>query len=88
MCEIHRVLRPQGYALLYDGVSDLPKEAWVAARQDFGRFPTTMMRVHAFEEPFYSCEQFARLAESTPFGSGELRYAGVMCCLVLRKGTE
>jgi len=83
--EIHRVLKPGGWALLYDILSDTPAEVLRAARREFGRFRVLMLWLHAFEEPFYDRRNFARLGLDSRFQSGETRFFGVLCCLTLRK---
>lgn len=83
--EIHRVLAPGGCALLYDIVSDTPRDVLRQTAREFGRFKMWMLWLHAFEEPFYNRANFSLLADSTAFGKGETRFVGVLCCLTLRK---
>jgi SAM-dependent methyltransferase len=84
--EIHRVLKPERYALLYDLVSKVPAGVTRGARAEFGMLRTTLLWLHSLEEPFYRAEDMAALAAGTRFGSGETRFVGVLCCLVLQKG--
>lgn len=84
--EVYRVLKPGGYALMYDLVSELPSAIRDKARAEFGVLRTTLLWLHSLEEPFYSPEDMAALAPASRFGRGETRFVGVMCCLVLRKG--
>jgi ubiquinone/menaquinone biosynthesis C-methylase UbiE len=83
--EIHRVLKPDRYTLLYDLVSQVPAEVSREARAEFGVLRTALLWLHSLEEPFYSAEEMAALAAATRFGSGQTRFVGVLCCLVLRK---
>jgi ubiquinone/menaquinone biosynthesis C-methylase UbiE len=86
--EVHRALKPGGWALLYDILSDTPAEVLRAARREFGRLRVLMLWLHAFEEPFYAHENFARLGLDSRFQSGETRFVGVLCCLTLRKDSH
>jgi ubiquinone/menaquinone biosynthesis C-methylase UbiE len=86
--EIYRVLKPGGHALIYDLVSDTPKEALAQTAKDFGNLRMWILWLHAYEEPFYSYRDFPRLAEPTHFKSGEIRFLAAMCCLVLRRGEK
>ncbi|MGA2400880.1 MAG: class I SAM-dependent methyltransferase, partial [Syntrophobacteraceae bacterium] len=52
--EVHRVLRAGGHALVYDLVRKLPPSIADAAKREFGSLRTLMLRLHSFEEPFYS----------------------------------
>lgn len=83
--EVYRVLKPGGYALLYDIVSDTPKAVLQDARRKFGRFRIFMLWIHAFEEPFYSIQGFEALPRATLFKEGQIRFVGVLCCLTLKK---
>jgi len=86
--EVHRVLKPGGQALLYDIVSDTPREVMQAAQREFGRFKVLMLWLHAFEEPFYSQRNLAALAQPSLFKEGQTRFVGVLCCLTLKKVEE
>lgn len=86
--EVHRVLKLGGYALMYDIVSDTPVSVLRETGREFGRFQMLLLRLHAFEEPFYSRRDFELLARPTLFKEGRSLFVGVMCCLILRKGTE
>jgi ubiquinone/menaquinone biosynthesis C-methylase UbiE len=83
--EVYRVLKPGGYALLYDIVSDTPKAVLQDVRRKFGRFRIFMLWIHAFEEPFYSIQGFEALPRATLFKEGPIRFVGVLCCLTLKK---
>jgi ubiquinone/menaquinone biosynthesis C-methylase UbiE len=83
--EVHRVLKPAGYSLMYDLVSKLPPAVHGKAKADFGALRTMLLWLHSLEEPFYSPEDMVALAQATRFGRGETRFVGVMCCLVLQK---
>jgi ubiquinone/menaquinone biosynthesis C-methylase UbiE len=83
--EVHRVLKPGGYALIYDIMSDTPKAVLREAKREFGRFRIFMLWIHAFEEPFYSTRGFELLPQPTLFREGQIRFVGVLCCLTLKK---
>jgi len=85
--EVHRVLKPGRWALLYDLVSKVPPAVIRGARAEFGRVRSSLLWLHSFEEPFYSPEEMAALAPATHFGRGETRFVGVLCCLTLQKGS-
>ena len=84
--EVHRVLKPGGHALMYDLVGQLPPAVRSKAQAELGALRTTLLWLHSLEEPFYSPRDMAALAPATQFGSGEIRFVGVMCCLAMRKG--
>lgn len=86
--EIHRVLTPRGYALMYDVVSDTPRAVLAEAEREFGRLRTLLFWLHGFEEPFYSQAAYGALARATHFGEGRISYVGVLCCLSMRKGNH
>jgi ubiquinone/menaquinone biosynthesis C-methylase UbiE len=86
--DINRVLEPGGYALIYDIVSDTPSSVLQETAREFGRLRMALLWLHAFEEPFYSYKDFGLLAGSSLFEEGQTRFVGVLCCLILRKGTE
>jgi ubiquinone/menaquinone biosynthesis C-methylase UbiE len=86
--EVYRVLRPGGYALMYDLVSDTPPAVLSRAKRAFGKLRIFLLWLHAFEEPFYSKNNFERLALSSRFKSVGTRFIGVMNCMVLRKETD
>lgn len=83
--EIHRVLKRGGRALLYDLVSDTPREKVAEMKRRFGRLMTLMLFIHSFEEPFYTYEAFASLPEATPFKEGDVKWVGILCSLALKK---
>ncbi len=83
--EIYRVLKDGGYALLYDIVSDTPRSVLREAAREFGRLRIMLLWLHAFEEPFYSRQALALLPESSLFKKGRTQFAGILCCLVVRK---
>jgi len=83
--EVYRVLKPGGYALIYDIVSDTPAAVLRETAREFGRFKMLLFWLHAFEEPFYSCQDFEALARSTLFKEGQTRFVGVLYCLILKK---
>ena len=83
--EIYRVLKKGGRALIYDIVSDTPKPVLKDVAREYGRLKTMLFWLHAFEEPFYSHEAFATLAQPSLFKTGHTQYVGLLCCLILRK---
>lgn len=83
--EIYRVLKPEGYCLLYDLVSDTPRAALAEMTRTHGKMKTTIFWLHSFEEPFYNRRQFELLAEPSMFREGTTRFVGLLCCLVLKK---
>jgi SAM-dependent methyltransferase len=83
--EIHRVLKDGGYALLYDIVSDTPRSALKESVHEFGRLRMLLLWLHTFEEPFYSRAALALLPASSLFKQGHTRFAGILCCLAMRK---
>jgi ubiquinone/menaquinone biosynthesis C-methylase UbiE len=85
IAEIYRVLKGESYALLYDVVSDTPKDVIAASAVNFGRFRVLLLWLHSFEEPFYSQEALEELAVSTSFCDTKTRWVGVLCCLTMRK---
>jgi ubiquinone/menaquinone biosynthesis C-methylase UbiE len=85
--EIHRVLKYGGYTLLYDVVSDTPQSVLKEAAREFGRLRMLLLWLHAFEEPFYSQQALKLIPEQSLFKKGSTHFAGVLCCLVMRKET-
>jgi ubiquinone/menaquinone biosynthesis C-methylase UbiE len=86
--EVHRVLKHGGYGLMYDLVSDMPASVLKEGAREFGRLKMMLLWLHAFEEPFYSTQAFELLARPTLFVEGQVRFVGVLCCLILKKGTD
>jgi ubiquinone/menaquinone biosynthesis C-methylase UbiE len=83
--EIYRVLKPRGYALIYDIVSDTPRSILTETRREFGKLKLLLFWLHGFEEPFYSQAAFEAFAQSTRFEKGQISYVGVLCCLTMQK---
>jgi len=83
--EIHRVLRPSGWALMYDLVSNTPRAVLEDMRREFGRWKMTLFWLHSFEEPFYTQKSFEQLAAATRFGQGRTEFVGLLCCLIMQK---
>ncbi len=86
--EIYRVLRPGGYALIYDIVSNTPKTAIDELKREFGRLRTLLLWLHTFTEPFYSSRDLELMAGSSLFKHGSTRFLSVLCCLTLKKMEE
>ena len=85
LAEAHRVLRPGGYALLYDLVRDMPKRVCEDVRAQFGSFRWTLLWLHSFEEPFLNAEEMDALGRQSDFAVEGTRFVGALCCLELRK---
>jgi ubiquinone/menaquinone biosynthesis C-methylase UbiE len=83
--EVYRVLKSGRHALIYDVVSGTPSHIVEQMQRRFGRLRTAFFWIHAYEEPFLSLSSFQRLAEDTLFKKGEIRFVGVLCCLILKK---
>ena len=83
--EIYRVLEKGGYALLYDVVSDTPKEILEQFSREIGRLRTFLFWLHGFEEPFYDRLNFTSLAQPTLFKQVQTRFVGLLYCLILKK---
>lgn len=83
--EVYRVLKHNGYALMYDLVSDTPESVLKEVAREFGKLKMILLWLHAFEEPFYNCQAFESLAGLSLFKKGRTRFVGVTCCLILKK---
>ncbi len=83
--EIFRVLKPRGYALLYDIVSDTPGHVLQESAREFGRLRTLLLWLHSYEEPFYTEEALRNLAPPLLFRGGTTRFVGVLCCLTMQR---
>jgi ubiquinone/menaquinone biosynthesis C-methylase UbiE len=83
--EIYRVLKGGGCALVYDVVSNTPQSVLKEAAREFGRLRILLLWLHAFEEPFYSRQALEMLPEKSLFQQGSIHFAGVLCCLVMKK---
>ena len=85
LSEAHRVLKVNGYALLYDLVRDMPKAVCEEVRAKFGGFRLALLWLHSFEEPFLNAEEMDALGRRTAFVVEGTKFTGAFCCLVLRK---
>jgi ubiquinone/menaquinone biosynthesis C-methylase UbiE len=83
--EVYRVLKTNGYALIYDLVRKLPPSVAEAVKREYGPFRTRMLWLHSFEEPFYNPEDMEALIPDTSFQTVQLQFVGALCCLILRK---
>jgi len=83
--EIYRVLKDNSFALIYDIVSNMPKEILEKFSREIGRLRTFLFWLHGFEEPFYDRRNFASLAQPTLFKQGQTRFVGLLYCLILKK---
>jgi ubiquinone/menaquinone biosynthesis C-methylase UbiE len=84
--DVYRVLKPGGYALMYDLVSDTPAAILKEMAHQFGRLKMTLFWLHGFEEPFYNRENYQSLAWPTLFKEGRTQFVGLLCCLIMKKG--
>lgn len=85
LSEVYRVLKPDGYALMYDLVRDMPKALCDEIRARFGAFRLALLWLHSFEEPFLNMEEMDCLGRRTEFVVEGTHFSGALCCLVLRK---
>ena len=85
LSEAHRVLKPGGYALIYDLVREMPNAVRKDIRDRFGSFRLGLLWLHSFEEPFLNAEEMETLGRMTDFMVVRTRFTGALCCLVLRK---
>ena len=85
LSEVHRVLRVDTYALMYDLVREMPKDISEKVRRQFGNFRFALVWLHSFEEPFLSPEEMETLGRQSDFVVEGTRFAGALCCLVLKK---
>lgn len=76
LSEAHRVLKVDGYALLYDLVRDMPKAVCEEIRAQFGAFRLTLLWLHSFEEPFLNVEEMDALGRRTDFTVEGTRFTG------------
>lgn len=83
--EAYRVLRPGGYALIYDLVRGTPRHILRETRREFGRLRIMLFWLHAFEEPFYTQARLESLVASSRFKACETSYVGLLCRLALRR---
>jgi ubiquinone/menaquinone biosynthesis C-methylase UbiE len=83
--EVYRVLKPGGYAIIYDLVRDTPASILKQARREFGGLRLTLLWLHAFEEPFYNRSDLESLARTSLFRVGVTEFVGVLCALILKK---
>ena len=88
LSEIHRVLRVDGYALLYDLVRNLPQTVREEVRAQFGGLRLALLWLHSFEEPFLDVEEMVAWGRETDFRIEGTHFAGALGCLVLRKGAQ
>ena len=86
--DAYRVLRPGGWALMYDLVADTPREVLQNLTREHGRFRVLFLRLHSLEEPFHTVDAFASLAGLTSFKTGQVRFVGALCCLAMQKPAD
>lgn len=85
LSEVYRVLKINGYALMYDLVREMPKPVCEQVRSQFGSFRLALLWLHLFEEPFLSPEELEKLGRQSDSAVEGTRFTGALCCLVLRK---
>ncbi|CAB5080607.1 hypothetical protein D3OALGA1CA_5270 [Olavius algarvensis associated proteobacterium Delta 3] len=85
LSEVHRVLKMDGYALMYDLIRDMPEAVCKEIRDQFGGLRLAILWLHSFEEPFLNAEEMEALGEQTEFSVEETKFTGALCCLVLQK---
>ena len=83
--DIRRILKQDGYALIYDLVSDMPSYILKETAREVGTFQMLMLWIHAFEEPFFSTTNFELLARSSLFQEVRTKFVGVLYCMILKK---
>ncbi|MEW6347788.1 MAG: class I SAM-dependent methyltransferase [Thermodesulfobacteriota bacterium] len=83
--EVYRVLKPGGWALLYDVAADTPKEVLTQCAADFGRVGVFLLWLHSFEEPFYTRDALEGLGTASRFTNVSTAWVGVLCRLAMRK---
>ena len=86
--EIHRITKPNGYALIYDLVSKMPDQVCEDIRTQFGTFRLTLLWLHSFEEPFFDVDEMLALGNQTKFTNKGVKFIGALCGLVLQKTAE
>jgi len=86
--EVYRVLKPEGYALMYDVASDTPSSVLKETAYEFGRLKVLLFWLHSYEEPFYRSKDFELLARPTLFKEGRAHFVGLMYCLILKKSVN
>jgi len=85
LSEAHRVLKVDGYALMYDLVRDMPKAVREDVHTRFGGVRLALLWLHSFEEPFYSEEAFRSLAAGSSFTVRDEKFVGLFYCMALKK---
>jgi ubiquinone/menaquinone biosynthesis C-methylase UbiE len=85
LSEVHRVLKADGQALIYDLVRSMPKALCEDMRTRFGGFRLALLWLHSFEEPFLNAGEMEALGRMTDFVVEGTRFTGALCCLVLKK---
>ena len=88
LSEAHRVLKDDGYALMYDLVRNMTETVREDIRARFGSFRLALLWLHSFEEPFLNAEEMDALGRQTDFAVEGISFTGALCCLVLRKTAD
>jgi ubiquinone/menaquinone biosynthesis C-methylase UbiE len=84
LAEVHRVLKSNGTALMYDLVRKMPAHVRAQIRSRFGSLWHILLWLHSFEEPFLAPAEMVALGKQSEFVVVETRFVGALCCLVLR----
>ncbi|HOW57803.1 MAG TPA: class I SAM-dependent methyltransferase [Smithellaceae bacterium] len=88
LAEMYRVLKDDGCALIYDLVRDIPETVLQEVLAKYGGFRLLLLWLHSFEEPFLNAPEMEQLGRQTKFAGVETKFAGALCCLILRKHSE
>ncbi|MGA2916153.1 MAG: class I SAM-dependent methyltransferase [Sedimentisphaerales bacterium] len=83
--EIWRILKNNGFAIVYDLVKDTPQSVLDDCKRQFGSLKTTLFWLHSFEEPFYTQESFKALAGQSLFKDCQTKFLGLLYCLIMQK---
>lgn len=83
--EMWRVLKNNGFALIYDLVHDTPQSVLDECKRQFGGLKTTLFWLHSFEEPFYTQEKFKAFALQSLFNDCRAEFLGLLYCLIMKK---
>ena len=83
--EIHRILKDEHRALIYDLVRKLPKDVSQQVKEEFGSFRLALLWLHSFEEPFLDTDEMLSIAKESSFQGADIWFRGALCCIGLKK---
>ena len=83
--ELYRVVKPGGYAVIYDIVRNTPYENIRDLAKKYGKLRVALFWLHNFADSLYSREELAELARLTAFGEGSISFKGILCRMTLFK---